>query len=95
MADLKLTEFLNSVQYSPVAMSIDLTPEQKRSIYRVTGKNPEKLELTVDELKMILQPNTSDANSPSFVALRRLHHRLLKVLAIRLRHLLLAALLFF
>jgi hypothetical protein len=59
MADLKLTRSGSETKYERVAISIDLTPEQGRLLSRIAGRNIEKLELTANELKAILLPNTS------------------------------------
>jgi hypothetical protein len=51
-----LTQISAKVQYEPIQISIDLTPEQRALISRVTGKFTSKLELTASDLKVILTP---------------------------------------
>jgi hypothetical protein len=43
------------VQYEPIQISIDLTPEQAAVISRVTGKLTSKLELTASDLKNVIR----------------------------------------
>ena len=43
-------------QYEPILISIDLTPEQRAMIQKTTGQSVSKLELTADEMKVILAP---------------------------------------
>jgi hypothetical protein len=48
-----------TVQLQPVALSIDLTPEQRALVLRATGQCPVKLELSASELKVILMSGIS------------------------------------
>ena len=60
MTGMKLSKNLTGtgarVQYEPIQISIDLTPEQVTLISRVTGQYTSKLELTASDLKVILAP---------------------------------------
>jgi hypothetical protein len=60
MTGMKLSKNLTQtgpkVQYEPIQISIDLTPEQRALISRVTGTYTSKLELTASDLKVILAP---------------------------------------
>lgn len=44
------------VELQPVVVSIELTPEQRGIIARTTGQSPARIELTANELKVILTP---------------------------------------
>lgn len=48
-----LTKTGTTVQFQPVVLSLDLTPEQRALITRTIGQCPQKLELTAAELKLV------------------------------------------
>jgi hypothetical protein len=48
-----LTKTGTTVQFQPVVLSLDLTPEQRALITRTIGQCPRKLELTATELKLV------------------------------------------
>lgn len=54
-----VTQAGTTVQLQPVALSIDLTPEQRALVLRATGRCPVKLELSASELKVILMSGIS------------------------------------
>jgi len=58
MAGLKSTVVRRAtgtaVQFRPIVLSFDLTPHQRMLIFNATGHYPTKLELSANDLKVIL-----------------------------------------
>lgn len=54
-----VTQAGTTAALQPIVLSINLTPAQRALVLKATGQCPAKLELTANELKVILMPGIS------------------------------------